>query len=357
MRSASRLLQRGRLSAVASTHAVEGQWRAAPLLCKPPAAWVGSSHARGAAGAALADTVPPAGGPLAVYSRGVEAGKYRADPQQVRRAERGLRVCVLSATRHAARCSAQVAACVGRARRCWRAGGRRRQQRPDAGGLHRRQLNLEPVEPDSEKAGGGSAAVKDSRALLIRSANRCCCLVCCAASLTPRPPTGGVGTGKTMLMDIFSDALGPGTRKKRIHFLDFMLDVHRRLRHLKNVADPLHAVAQARCAHLRVLLYAPVAYRCLAQEFTSMHKPGGGRLVLCLDEFMVTDVADAMILKRLFQHLFDYGLVMVRSFHAKPRWCAHADCMLGRCPRPTEPPTGCTSVACSVRCFCRSSHC
>ena len=49
-----------------------------------------------------------------------------------------------------------------------------------------------------------------------------------------------------MLMDIFSDSLAPGARKKRIHFLDFMLDVHRRLRHMKNVADPLFAVAQAR---------------------------------------------------------------------------------------------------------------
>ena len=58
--------------------------------------------------------------------------------------------------------------------------------------------------------------------------------------------TGGVGTGKTMLLDLFSDSLPPGIRKKRIHFLDFMLDVHRRLRNLKNVADPLHAVAQAR---------------------------------------------------------------------------------------------------------------
>ena len=120
-----------------------------------------------------------------------------------------------------------------------------------------------------------------------------------------------------MLMDIFSDSLGHGTRKKRIHFLDFMLDVHRRLRHLKNVADPLHAVAQARSGSCACICSAAKAHKWVAQEFTSMHKPGGGRLVLCLDEFMVTDVADAMILKRLFQHLFDFGLVMVRSLRPK----------------------------------------
>ena len=61
-----------------------------------------------------------------------------------------------------------------------------------------------------------------------------------------RGDAGGVGTGKTMLMDVFYDSLPPGVRRKRIHFLDFMLDVHRRLRSLTNVADPLAAVAQAR---------------------------------------------------------------------------------------------------------------
>jgi hypothetical protein len=81
-----------------------------------------------------------------------------------------------------------------------------------------------------------------------RAAARCCCSGC--AALTPPALTGGVGTGKTMLMDIFGDSLPPGARKKRIHFLDFMLDVHRRLRNLKNVADPLYAVAQGRAPEL-----------------------------------------------------------------------------------------------------------
>ena len=81
MRSANRLLQRCRLSAVASARAIGGHWRAAPLICKPPAVWLESSRTTHADSA-----VPPAGGPLAVYTRGVASGKYRADPQQVRHA-------------------------------------------------------------------------------------------------------------------------------------------------------------------------------------------------------------------------------------------------------------------------------
>ncbi|KAF9603698.1 hypothetical protein IFM89_037461 [Coptis chinensis] len=93
---------------------------------------------------------------------------------------------------------------------------------------------------------------------------------------------GGVGTGKTMLMDLFYEQLPSNWRKKRIHFHDFMLNVHSRLQRHKGVADPLEVVAGE-----------------ISDE----------SILLCLDEFMVTDVADALILNRLFGHLFSNGVV------------------------------------------------
>ena len=90
-------------------------------------------------------------------------------------------------------------------------------------------------------------------------------------------------------MDLFYDALPPGVHKKRIHFHDFMLSVHRRLRLLKNVADPLEAVAEVCAGALCVPHLQRIASRSARalQEFTRKDKPGGGHLVLCLDEFMV----------------------------------------------------------------------
>ncbi|CAA6662258.1 unnamed protein product [Spirodela intermedia] len=102
---------------------------------------------------------------------------------------------------------------------------------------------------------------------------------------------GGVGTGKTMLMDLFFDQLPSNWRKKRIHFHDFMLNVHSRLQKHKGVADPLEEVAGE-----------------IADE----------SMLLCLDEFMVTDVADALILNRLFGHLFSNGVVLVATSNRAP---------------------------------------
>ena len=106
----------------------------------------------------------------------------------------------------------------------------------------------------------------------------------------PVPPRGayfwgGVGRGKSFLMDAFYAAL-PYRRKTRVHFHAFMKAVHDDLRQHKNAVDPLAAVA------------ARIARR---------HR------VICFDEFHVSDVADAMILGRLLTALFEHGTVFVMT--------------------------------------------
>jgi len=110
---------------------------------------------------------------------------------------------------------------------------------------------------------------------------------------------GGVGRGKTMLMDFFFE-LVPVRRKRRAHFNDFMTDVHDRIQKHRQARkegtvkedDPIPPVARA-----------------LAEE----------AWVLCFDEFTVTDIADAMVLSRLFSALFDNGVVLVATSNVAPR--------------------------------------
>ncbi|KAI9453069.1 AFG1-like ATPase-domain-containing protein [Russula earlei] len=105
---------------------------------------------------------------------------------------------------------------------------------------------------------------------------------------------GDVGTGKTMLMDIFYDTLPERiTHKRRVHFHAFMLDVHKRMHTAKaaGAGDPLGPIA-----------------RDLANEAR----------VLCLDEFQVTDIADAMILRRLLDALLERGVVCVFTSNRHP---------------------------------------
>jgi cell division protein ZapE len=101
---------------------------------------------------------------------------------------------------------------------------------------------------------------------------------------------GGVGRGKSFLMDAFFAAL-PYRRKTRVHFHAFMKTVHDEMRGLSRVEDPLATVA-ARIAR---------RYR-----------------VICFDEFHVSDVADAMILGRLLTALFDGGVVFVMTSNYRP---------------------------------------
>jgi len=109
---------------------------------------------------------------------------------------------------------------------------------------------------------------------------------------------GGVGRGKTMLMDMFYELL-PVRRKRRVHFNDFMADVHDRI--------AKHRQARKEGAVKEDDPIPPVA-RALAEE----------AWVLCFDEFSVTDIADAMILSRLFSALFAEGVVLVATSNVAP---------------------------------------
>jgi cell division protein ZapE len=101
---------------------------------------------------------------------------------------------------------------------------------------------------------------------------------------------GGVGRGKTFLMDLFFHAL-PGERKLRMHFHRFMQMVHRRLREEQGRSDPLEFVA-----------------RGLAVDAD----------VLCFDEFFVSDIGDAMILGNLLEALFRQGVMLVATSNIEP---------------------------------------
>jgi cell division protein ZapE len=101
---------------------------------------------------------------------------------------------------------------------------------------------------------------------------------------------GGVGRGKTFLMDLFFENL-PVEQKKRIHFHRMMHDVHERMKTLSFVEDPLDKVAAS-----------------IAQDTR----------VLCFDEFFVSDIGDAMILGRLLEGLFSRGVTLVTTSNAPP---------------------------------------
>jgi cell division protein ZapE len=116
---------------------------------------------------------------------------------------------------------------------------------------------------------------------------------------------GGVGRGKTWLMDMFYQSL-PGTRKQRLHFHRFMLRVHEELTALQGQSDPLDIVAERFKAETDVL---------------------------CFDEFFVSDITDAMLLGGLMKALFARGITLVATSNI--------------------PPTSFTETVCSGRVFCQ----
>ena len=111
----------------------------------------------------------------------------------------------------------------------------------------------------------------------------------------PKPPKGvyfwgGVGRGKSFLMDCFYDSV-PYRRKRRIHFHAFMQQIHRDLEKYKGETDPVVKVAEQIAREVRLL---------------------------CFDEFHVSDIADAMILGRLMDGLFANGVIVVMTSNYPP---------------------------------------
>ena len=103
---------------------------------------------------------------------------------------------------------------------------------------------------------------------------------------------GGVGRGKTLLMDLFYQSLPASVDSRRTHFHSFMNQVHAALRQKNNQQNPLQEIARDIAAATQVL---------------------------CLDEFVIIDIGDAMIMTGLLQALFDAGVVLVTTSNAAPR--------------------------------------
>ena len=151
------------------------------------------------------------------------------------------------------------------------------------------------LKPDPEQA--AAAARLDALATALQATPKRGSLLWKVLGKTPEPPRGlymwgGVGRGKSMLMDLFFGCLDIN-RKRRVHFGEFMLEVHQRIaaERAKELGDPIPPVAAGLAEEARLLAF---------------------------DEMMVTNSPDAMILSRLFTELMARGVTVVTTSNRAP---------------------------------------
>ena len=152
------------------------------------------------------------------------------------------------------------------------------------------------LKPDSAQA--RAVAVLDRLATELNELPRQGSILWRLAGKRPTPPAGvylwgGVGRGKSMLMDLAFETI-EHRPKRRVHFHEFMLEVHERLRaeRAKEAGDPIPPVAKAVAAEAKLL---------------------------CFDEMVINNSADAMILSRLFSQLLDAGVTVITTSNRPPR--------------------------------------
>jgi cell division protein ZapE len=117
---------------------------------------------------------------------------------------------------------------------------------------------------------------------------------------------GDVGRGKSALMDMFFES-APTARRRRVHFNQFMTETHQRIHEWRNLSPEERSRRPEFVREAEDDPIAPVAKRILSEA-----------ALLCLDEFQVNDVADAMILGRLFEKLLTSGVIIVLTSNTAP---------------------------------------
>lgn len=147
------------------------------------------------------------------------------------------------------------------------------------------------LDPSQQAAAGRLQALHDS----LLEPRRFASVALLLHLVKPRPSRGvylwgGVGRGKSFLMDAFFACI-PLEHKKRVHFHRFMQEIHARLAAMKGQPDPLARVAREISRHVRLL---------------------------CLDEFHISDITDAMLMRGLLQGLFEQGVALVTTSNAHP---------------------------------------